>query len=509
MTDKQFMTSVIGARTENGDRAKASTHNPNLDLFALEGGMRENPEDFLNLFRSAYRVDKALALKNLFYLRDIRNGLGERNLFRFGLAEVMKTDPIIGGALISKIPDYGRFDDLLVALDTKAQPALATYISSILAQDEANLAAGKPVSLLSKWLPSINASNVIARRNARKISAMLNLTYADYRKTLSRLRKGRIIENDLRLKSYAFAYAKVPSQAFFKYRKAFARNDATRFEAFMADVAGGKAKANVNTLFPYQIVRQANKQLSILEPNASYFDDLDKPDGAKAQAKAILANLNVLWNQLDRSEIPGNILVMRDGSGSMVNGSKVRPIDVATSLAILFGERLTGPFQNAFLTFSRHPKLVDFGSGSLSDKLKIAMRENEAANTDLRAALEVILKYETKKAFDKSKGLKYLVVISDMEFDENPISNLSTYDDYKAMFEKAGLIAPKIIFWDVAARSIHFPTDKNQNVVFVSGSSKAVIDAISKGAMLSAEEYMVKVLAPYSFVDAVIASSKA
>ena len=53
---------------------------------------------------------------------------------------------------------------------------------------------------------------------------------AEYRKTLVELRKKiRIIEKHLREKDYSFDYAKQPSKAMFKYRKAFLRNDGERY----------------------------------------------------------------------------------------------------------------------------------------------------------------------------------------------------------------------------------------------------------------------------------------
>lgn len=53
----------------------------------------------------------------------------------------------------------------------------------------------KEISLLSKWLPSINTSNKGARKMANKIATKLGYTNEEYRKVLSKLRKGKIVEN--------------------------------------------------------------------------------------------------------------------------------------------------------------------------------------------------------------------------------------------------------------------------------------------------------------------------
>ena len=65
------------AFTENGDKAYHTSGSYCLDYFALVGGMRFNLSDALNAFLRAYYEDKILAIKILFFARDIREGLGE------------------------------------------------------------------------------------------------------------------------------------------------------------------------------------------------------------------------------------------------------------------------------------------------------------------------------------------------------------------------------------------------------------------------------------------------
>ena len=76
---------------------------------------------------------------------------------------------------------------------------------------------------------------------------------AEYRKTLVELRKKiRIIENHLREKDYSFDYAKQPSKAMFKYRKAFLRNDGERYHAFLEAVSSGEKQLHLRygALYP-------------------------------------------------------------------------------------------------------------------------------------------------------------------------------------------------------------------------------------------------------------------
>ena len=64
------------------------------DMFALGGAYRSRSNnDIKLLFKNAYEEDKNLALKCLFYLRDIREGQGERNFFRQSFNWLSKTYP--------------------------------------------------------------------------------------------------------------------------------------------------------------------------------------------------------------------------------------------------------------------------------------------------------------------------------------------------------------------------------------------------------------------------------
>ncbi|MFR6695605.1 MAG: hypothetical protein ACLUS6_17425 [Dysosmobacter sp.] len=75
------------------------------------------------------------------------------------------------------------------------------------------LEAGESASLLAKWLPSANASNEDAIRQAKQIARSLGMNDAQYRKTLSALRtKISIIENNLREKDYTFDYCQAALQ---------------------------------------------------------------------------------------------------------------------------------------------------------------------------------------------------------------------------------------------------------------------------------------------------------
>ena len=74
-----FMDNLIRTtnftETENGAVAHKSTLNKVYDMFALGGAYRNRTvEDCILLFKNAIKEDETLALKCLFYLRDVRGG---------------------------------------------------------------------------------------------------------------------------------------------------------------------------------------------------------------------------------------------------------------------------------------------------------------------------------------------------------------------------------------------------------------------------------------------------
>ena len=358
------------AFTENGDIAYATSFSACLDYFALAGAMRFNYDKALSSFIKAFYEDKLIAIKILFYLRDIKEGLGERNLFRFTFNTLCNFYPEVAKQLLKYIPVYGRYDDLLVALNTPVESEVIALIKKQLDEDVKNKKEGKSISLISKWLPSINTSSQEARSMANRLCYLLDIDKASYRKMLAFLRKGLIIENNLREKDYTFDYSKIPSNAMFFYKNAFLRNDNERYYQFIDDVSNGRKTMNAKTLYPYQVVR-------------NIFDK----DVSDEQRKI----LNTTWESLKGEEISSKTIVVRDGSGSMYDYLNPSANDVASSLAILFAERLTGEFHNKFITFSTRPQLVELVDGDIVDKCYQLENYAEIGNTNIKKVYDLIL----------------------------------------------------------------------------------------------------------------------
>ena len=105
--------------TENGAVTPRTAGSDCVDLFATIGALRSQPSaEITDRFRRAYAEDPCLAMKILFYARDIRGGLGERSVFRTIIRWLAENEKL---SLVRNLPfiaEYGRWDDLLVLLDT-------------------------------------------------------------------------------------------------------------------------------------------------------------------------------------------------------------------------------------------------------------------------------------------------------------------------------------------------------------------------------------------------------
>ena len=450
--------------TENGAVTECTTGSDCLDLFAAIGALRlQDEEEITKRFLRAFAENKDLAMKILFYARDVRGGLGERRVFRVLLRYLAKYEPAALRRNLPFVAEYGRWDDLLCLLDTPLCAEAADLLRQQFEADMSALQAGKPVSLLGKWLPSVNAHNAEAVRQAKQLSRTFGMNAASYRKALSALRREiRILENNLRERDYSFEYAQQPSKAMFKYRKAFLRNDALRYHQFMQKVERGEATLHTGTLMPYELV-----------------------EAAYNCTEAERASLNATWNALEDFTTGENALVVADGSGSMYWGGKPQPATVAQSLAIYFAERNTGAFRNHFITFSMTPQLVEIKGEDLTEKVRYCRSFNECADTNLQAVFELILVTAVKNCLPQKELPSVLYIVSDMEFNACARNaSLSNFEQAKQLYASYGYRLPKIVFWNVQSRNQQHPVKMNeQGCALVSGCTPRIFSQVMSGEM--------------------------
>ena len=105
--------------TENGAITYATTCSDCLDLFATIGALRSAEDgEIVKRFVRAYTENPDLAMKTMFFARDVRGGLGERKVFRVCLKWLAQNAPASVRKNISYIAEFGRWDDLLTLMGT-------------------------------------------------------------------------------------------------------------------------------------------------------------------------------------------------------------------------------------------------------------------------------------------------------------------------------------------------------------------------------------------------------
>lgn len=478
--------------TENGAATLKTTQSDCLDLFATIGAIRrESDEEIIARFMRAFAEDKDIAMKLLFFARDIRGGLGERKVFRVCLKWLSYNAPETVRKNLSYISEYGRFDDLLVLFDTPVEKDMLDLIRDQLRKDIEAMNNNEEVSLLGKWLPSVNASNANTIKAAKKIARFLAMDDKGYRKMLSKLRAYiRIIENNLREKDYTFDYEKQPSKAMFKYRGAFARNDAERYNTFLNRVSSGEAKLNASTLAPYEIVEPCLNEYWSRLP---FMKDLTEEEKK---------SLNATWEALPDFGSEANVLAIIDTSGSMYCDAKPLPAAVALSLGIYFAEHNTGAFKNHFIEFSREPEFIEIKGEAFADKLQYICSFNKVADTNIEAVFDLVLSAAVNNNVPESELPEKLIIISDMEFNacvKN--AGATNFNNAKAKFEMAGYKLPEVVFWNVASRNRQQPVTKNeQGVALVSGCTPRLFSQVVDGSLAA--------MTPYEFMLDVLGSER-
>lgn len=472
--------------TENGAVGFRTTGRKLLDLNFSTASLRNaTDEQIVNKFMDAYWENPELAMRWLFYCRDIRGGLGERRTFRVILKHLAQDKPEVVRSVIKLASEYGRYDDLWCLLDTDLKTDVFKVIKAQLDVDRANMRKNTQISLLAKWLPSENASSAETKRYATMIREWYGLSNKDYRKMLSEMRKYiDVVERKMSAKQWGeINYESVPSRANLIYNKAFLRNDEERRREYLNALEKGEVKINAGTLFPHDIVHKYMNGIVDVLPTDSALESLWK----------------ALPNTVQGND---NTIVVADGSGSMTcridPNSSVKALDVANALAIYFSERSSGEFKNKYITFSERPQLVDFTNAkTLRNKIQIALRHSECACTNIEATFDLILRTAVNGNMSQEDMPMNILIISDMEFNSAVGFNKpdeTLFATISKKYEKHGYKLPRLVFWNVNSRTGTIPVKENElGVALVSGFSVNIVNMVMSDK-LDAYECLLDVL---------------
>ena len=452
----QFAEAVLNqeARTANGMKARKSTANACVDLFYNIGASRG--KNIVPQFTAAYVENSDLALRIALWARDARGGSGERELFRSILKYLEKTDKTAALALLARVPELGRWDDIFVFTDPTLKSAAYVMLGNALRERN---------GLAAKWTPRKGEV-------AREIREFFGMTPKQYRKSLVALTN--VVETQMCANDWDnINYSHVPSVAHARYKKAFGRHGTTYAEYVTKLVKGeAGAKINAGAVFPYDVLKGAVNRYS-----------------RSSMSKTELDALQAQWDALPNYIGDANVLPMVDSSGSMTcsaggpsSKSGLSCLDVAISLGLYFADKNKGKFKDTFLTFSRNPKLVNL-KGNINQKID-QMNTGEVANTDLNKAFDLVLKTAVDNNVPQAEMPETIVIFSDMQFDQGVSHDDSAIEMIARKYEAAGYELPKVVFWNLNAAYGNAPVKFNKaGVALVSGFSPAVAQGILSGSM--------------------------
>jgi hypothetical protein len=422
-------------------------------------------------FSRAYGESPELTARALCYLRDAREGIGERELFRTLFKELVRENPKLAIAVLHKLPELGRWDDVVEAFAVNNNIEVFTTAADMLRK-----AIENGNGLAAKWMPRKGPLAVGLR-------TYFKMTPKQYRKTIVGL--SNTVEQKLCAREFTnINYSHVPGIAAARYQATFARHDPEGFAAYKAALVKGddpKVKVNAGAIFPYDVIK-----------------------GLRFGDETVA---NAQWNALP--DFTGgseqNALCVVDVSGSMTSqipNSNVSALDVAVSLGLYLSERLNGPFKDTFLTFSEAPELQKV-SGTLKNRMQSMMKSKWGMNTNLNAVFQLVLNTAIKNKLKQEDLPSKILIISDMEFDNCTNVNrygqprsVTNFKAIKDLYNQSGYEMPQLVFWNVMARNTaNAPVKATQkDVALVSGFSPAVVKSVLSNKTFTPRDVMLETL---------------
>ena len=450
-----FVNAVVNqsARTANGMKARQNTANAITDLFFKIGAMRG--QNVIPEWTAARVQDAAIAGRIALWARDIRGGAGERKIFRDILKDLAVTDPERAMALMRKVPEIGRWDDLLVFEDEGILQLMAFQMI----KDALDVGNG----LCAKWMPRQGPV-------AAKLRAQFGWTPKFYRKRLVELTK--VVEQQMCAKDWDnINFNHVPSVASARYKKAFARHT-EKYKEWTAKLVSTdpevkkEVKVNAGAVYPYDVLKGLYNGY-----NVNY-------------DKANLEHIIAQWEALPNYVGDANILPLVDVSGSMTapaggyqSKSGVTCLDVSVSLGLYLADKNTGKFKDTFLTFSSDPQLLNL-KGNVVEKMKQMVTSKWEMSTNLHKAISKILQVAIESNVPQEEMPNTLLILSDMQFNSCTRYDDSAMEMIARKYSEAGYTMPNIVFWNLnAADNVPAKFDEH-GVALVSGFSPAIVKGV-------------------------------
>ena len=442
--------------TENGDKSYKSTGDNLTDIFFM------TPYFEKHLDEATIGTSEKEKIFSMF-VRDPRFGLGRRDLGRRLMAQ-------------SKVPFYdivvaGRYDDLWhIPTDENLN-----YLRTKLIQGD---------ELAKKWMPRLTGKDKKIAKALCKIWEISEKEYRELIKTDSTVEyklsyaeqiEGTPLNELFKEDNYIHPlvddinFEQVPSLAMTKYLHTFSTREdlKPRFEEYIKAVKEEKTKINTKTTNVYDGYKTANK--------GNWTTQEVEKEAIEVVANKIVDNATL--------GVKMNAICIVDTSGSMGWGGFNKDSLLGKAYSIAYGIATKSTYApNQVISFSSRPQLMTIHGETLQEKYQ-SMYTGDCSNTDFGKVMELL------------KGLKkypeYLIVLSDMEFDEG--SNQSKEETMR-IFKKNGA-ETKIIWWNLNDRNKTVPEFDEYGNIFISGYNMQILKLLENKFDMTT--YIDKILKDY------------
>lgn len=513
---------------------KSTGKSPSSSLLNFSDALQRNSDEKTIKDKLNACIEQKVPIKKViitcFAARNCRGGKGERKVFYNALAHMYKIFPTLVLKLISLIPQYGYWKDLLNMLEFVKEVNFRKTICKLFANqlrkdfmfvasaDEnkvpyirflctkfKNVTSDQKISLCSKWAPS--EGKVFDKKYdivSDIIKEMFNIKVINrshkkmYRKMNVYIRKYLdIVEAKMSADEFASIIPKnIPSMALQKYIKALSNRDKNGDiiydiedreecrENVLAFIANG-GKINGKQLFPHELVK------SCLGVELDKF----KQTVLNAQFADIIRNVK---KQIAENKVESHIdftkaLSVCDVSGSMEG----IPIRVAIGLTLVVSQLTHKDYRDLAITFHENPTVHHFADcKTMYEKIKSLEGADWGGSTDFEKTMCLITKIIREKKLPESEIPTTLFVFSDMQFDAaHRYDYGSANENILKMFEELGvemyghpIKPPTIVFWNLRANTVGYPakaTDKG--VVMMQGFSPSMLRYIFSGQTVKSD----------------------
>jgi hypothetical protein len=299
---------------------------------------------------------------------------------------------------------------------------------------------------------------------------------------------------------HEISYKHVASKCMHIKSKQFFEHDTERFEAYLDNVADGKAKISGATLLPHELLAKAvvslNSETENVDGGSTVMPTL-RTRIAKRMAQVVNAQWDAMIARLRSAGTLDNCLAICDVSGSMgniytpmdsPNNTRPLPILPAVALSMTLAQLAKPPFSNTFITFSARPKIITLQEGAgLGANARSMVQSGWGMNTDLHAVfVRLLLPLAVQHRVPREEMVKRLFVFSDMQFDaaaadrpggrRDPGAWETNHDAIARVYAEAGYDVPEIVYWNLAGELQTVPVEaERKGVALMSGFSPAMM----------------------------------